>query len=78
MEKESRREKRTQIFIETPYRNKQMLETLVNRCASNTKICIATDLTLESESIMTLTAGEWRIREMLIDRRPTVFLLQAS
>jgi 16S rRNA (cytidine1402-2'-O)-methyltransferase len=78
LEKESRREKRTQIFIETPYRNKQMLETLVNICASDTKICIATDLTLESESIMTLTAGEWRIREMLIDRRPTVFLLQAS
>ena len=77
LEKDSRQEKRTQIFIETPYRNQQMLETLINSCAPSTRICIATDLTLSSECIMTSTPSEWRRRAPNIDRRPTVFLLQA-
>lgn len=78
LEKDSRQEKRTQIFIETPYRNRQMLETLVKTCADGTRICVATDLTLDSESVMTRTPAEWRRRGLPeIDRRPTVFLLQA-
>ncbi len=78
LEKDSRQEKRTQIFIETPYRNRQMHETLLNTCAPSTKICIATDLTLSSEYIVTRTPAEWRKQELPnIDRRPTVFLLQA-
>jgi 16S rRNA (cytidine1402-2'-O)-methyltransferase len=78
LEKDSRQEKRTQIFIETPYRNRQMLETLIQACAQNTRICVATDLTLGSEKIMTCTPAEWRRRGVPnIDRRPTVFLLQA-
>ena len=78
LEKDSRQEKRAQIFIETPYRNRQMLETLVSFCAPMTKICVATDLTLSSESIKTLTPAEWRRQGLPnIDRRPTVFLLQA-
>jgi 16S rRNA (cytidine1402-2'-O)-methyltransferase len=78
LENDSRQEKRTQIFIETPYRNRQMLETLITTCAANTKICVATDLTLGSECITTCTAATWRGRERpTIDRRPTVFLLQA-
>jgi 16S rRNA (cytidine1402-2'-O)-methyltransferase len=78
LEKDSIREKRTQIFIETPYRNRQMLETLVRGCSEQTRICVATDLTLNSESISTHTAAEW-LKQGLpeIDRRPTVFLLQA-
>ena len=78
LEKDSRQEKRTQIFIETPYRNRQMLETLIKTCSPETKICVATDLTLSSESIMTCTPAEWHRRGGAnIDRRPTVFLLQA-
>lgn len=78
LEKESRQEKRTQIFIETPYRNRQMLETLMKVCGPATRICIATDLTLENESIRTHTTGQWRAKELPnIDRRPTVFLMQA-
>ena len=78
LEKDSRHEKRTQIFIETPYRNRQMLEALINACTAETRICVATDLTLPSESIMTRTAKQWRRQEAPdIDRRPTVFLLQA-
>ena len=78
LEKDSRQEKRTQIFIETPYRNRQMLETLITTCSPNTRICVATDLTLSSESILTRTPAEWRRQGVpVIDRRPTVFLLQA-
>ena len=78
LEKDSRQGLRTQIFIETPYRNRQMLETLLNACAQSTRICVATDLTLSSESIMTHTPEEWRRHGIpSIDRRPTVFLLQA-
>lgn len=78
LEKDSRQENRTQIFIETPYRNMQMLETLINTCAPNTKICVATDLTLASESINTRTTLEWRRQGLpSIDRQPTVFLFQA-
>lgn len=78
LEKDSRHEKRTQIFIETPYRNRQILEALINACAAETRICVATDLTLPSESIMTRTTRQWRRQEAPdIDRRPTVFLLQA-
>ncbi|MBA3997880.1 MAG: SAM-dependent methyltransferase [Candidatus Accumulibacter sp.] len=78
LEKDSRQERRTQIFIETPYRNRQMLETLLKACAPGTRICVATNLTLESESIATHTCEEWRRRtQPEFDRRPTVFLLQA-
>lgn len=78
LEKDSQREKRAQIFIETPYRNRQMLETALKACAAGTRICVATDLTLDSERIATRTVAEWRRQELPeIDRRPTVFLLQA-
>lgn len=78
LETDSRREQRTQIFIETPYRNRQIFESLLKTCASQTKICVASELTLGSESITTLTTEMWRKREVpTIDRRPTVFLLQA-
>ena len=78
LEKDSRKEKRSQIFIETPYRNRQMLEALVKHCAPDTRICLATDLTLPEEHIETHTARNWGRRKTPdIDRRPTVFLLQA-
>ena len=61
-----------------PIRNRQMLDTLLKVCGPATRICIATDLTLEDESIQMRTADQWRTRELPnIDRRPTVFLLQA-
>ncbi len=78
LEKESRRQQRAQIFIETPYRNRQMLESLLASCATGTRICVATDLTLDSERITTRTVSEWRRQQLPeITRRPTVFLMQA-
>lgn len=78
LEGESRRAGRTQLFIETPYRNRKMLEALLAACSPQTRIGIATDLTLPGQRIMTLRCGDWKRRELPdIDKRPTVFLLQA-
>lgn len=80
LEERSRQEKQTQLFIETPYRNGAMLEALATTCLPDTLICIATDLTLPTESIRTQTAGKWRralsAGEMpAFHKKPTVFLL---
>lgn len=78
LEKQSRQERQTQIFIETPYRNQQMFDTLLAACAPQTRLCIATDLSLPAESIAARTIAAWQKCEAPdFDRRPTVFLLQA-
>ena len=78
LEVDSRRQQRTQLFIETPYRNRQMFQALLSTCAPQTRIAIATDLTLTSESIMTKRVEDWRRQDVPdIEKRPTVFLLQA-
>lgn len=78
LEAESRKHRQTQLFIETPYRNRQMLETLLGNCAPQTRLCVATDLSLPSESVTTHLISAWRKKEAPdFDRRPTVFLLLA-
>ena len=78
LEKDSLQSQRTQIFIETPYRNRQMLESLLKACAPDTRICLATDLTLDSEQIRTRPVSAWQAQPLPeINRRPTVFLLHA-
>jgi 16S rRNA (cytidine1402-2'-O)-methyltransferase len=78
LESESRRLDRTQIFIETPYRNRQMLSTLLAVCSPATRISIATELTLPGQCLMMKPCHEWKCHELPdIDRRPTVFLLLA-
>ena len=78
LEVESRKHTQTQIFIETPYRNRQMLDTLLAACTPQTRLCIATDLSLTSESVCTRSISAWQKCETPdFDRRPTVFLLLA-
>lgn len=78
LERDSRQQQRTQIFIETPYRNRQMFASLLASCAPGTQVCVAVDLTLESEQITTHSVSEWRRQTPSeIARRPTVFLMQA-
>src|SRR3954468_23124036 len=60
LEDRSRLERQTQLFIETPYRNGQLLEALVTSCRPATLVCLATDLSLGTESIRTQTAGKWK------------------
>jgi 16S rRNA (cytidine1402-2'-O)-methyltransferase len=75
LESRSRRERETQIFIETPYRNDVLLAALLEVCSSGTLLCVASDLTLPSEQINTRSVSAWRAARHAIGKRPTVFLL---
>ncbi|MCL3780929.1 SAM-dependent methyltransferase [Prolixibacteraceae bacterium JC049] len=77
LEARSRREQQTQIFIEAPYRNTQMLGDLLKSCAATTRICVACDISLENEFIKTKTVAQWQKQLPNIQKRPTIFLLQA-
>jgi 16S rRNA (cytidine1402-2'-O)-methyltransferase len=83
LEERSRQEKQTQLFIETPYRNAALLEALLAACHNTTRICLATDLTLESEFIKTQPVSRWKVDSASgklpdFHRKPTVFLLLAQ
>ena len=77
LEQAARTRDETQIFIETPYRNRQMLEAIVESCGAATALCVATDVTLATEEIHTRTIAEWKNALPEIDKRPAVFLLHA-
>lgn len=78
LEAESKQKNRTQIFIETPYRNNQLLESLLKNCNSSTQICIAVDLTADAESIKTRTVQQWQKSIPELHKRPAIFLLYAG
>jgi 16S rRNA (cytidine1402-2'-O)-methyltransferase len=78
LETESQRKSCTQIFIETPYRNHQLLETIFKTANPSTLLCIAVDITGNTEFIRTKTIGEWEKNRPDIQKRPAIFLLYAS
>ncbi len=65
----------TQIFMETPYRNQAMFEDLIANCKTQTKLCIASNITAENEFIKTRTIQEWKLDKPQINKIPTIFLL---
>lgn len=75
LEKRSRDEDETQVFIETPYRNDALLGALISVCRSSTRLCVAADLTLPTESVVSRPVSQWRASPGAIGRRPAVFLL---
>ncbi len=78
IEIESRQRGQTQIFIETPYRNRQLFASILLSCQPTTRIAVATDLSLPGESVRTRTVLQWKKETPPeIERRPTVFLLLA-
>jgi 16S rRNA (cytidine1402-2'-O)-methyltransferase len=77
LETESAKNNSTKIFIETPYRNNQLLESLLQQCAGNTKICIGVDITGKLERIETKTANAWKQQKPELHKIPVIFLLQA-
>jgi len=77
LERESRAHDITQIFIETPYRNDALLEILLETCDGMTRLCVASDLTLASETVRSATIAAWNREKTEIGRRPSVFLLYA-
>ncbi|MBL7739625.1 MAG: SAM-dependent methyltransferase [Chitinophagaceae bacterium] len=78
LEAESHKKNCTQIFIETPYRNNQLFETLATHCKPSTRLCIAVDLTGSAEWIKTRTVAEWKKERTDIHKRPAIFLLLAA
>jgi 16S rRNA (cytidine1402-2'-O)-methyltransferase len=79
LEDESRKRDQTQIFIETPYRNLHLFESLITCCEPDTLLCVAADLTGVAERVTTLSVANWRSSGLPgITRHPTVFLLYAG
>lgn len=78
LELDSAKRNCSEIFIETPYRNNKMLEDLIHICQENTRICVAVDISLPSESIRTLTAHQWKAHLPDLKKRPAVFIIKAE
>ena len=78
IERQSERLNQTQIFIETPYRNQHMLEDILSNCNPTTRLCIAKNVSLETELVISKTIAEWKKSELPdLHKQPTVFLLLA-
>ena len=77
LEKKSRQENQSQIFMETPYRNQNILEDILSSCHPETLLCIATDITLETEFIQTKQVNQWNKKIPNIHKRPSIFILHS-
>jgi 16S rRNA (cytidine1402-2'-O)-methyltransferase len=78
LEQASRKDRETQIFIETPYRNQHLLEDMLATCNPATRLCIASNVSLDSETIISKSIAEWRSAPLPdLHKKPTVFLLLA-
>ncbi|MBT7896294.1 MAG: SAM-dependent methyltransferase [Flavobacteriales bacterium] len=75
LEKLAHTQKQTQIFMETPYRNNQLLEVILKTCRPQSRLCIASNITTEKESILTKTISEWKTIKININKQPSIFLL---
>lgn len=78
LENESRQKNCTQIFIETPYRNDQLLSSVLKTCQPQTKICIAADLTSDKELVKTKTVQQWKSEPPRLHKIPVIFLMHCD
>ncbi|MDT0644497.1 SAM-dependent methyltransferase [Zunongwangia sp. F363] len=76
LERISAEKNQAQIFIETPYRNNKLLEDMQQNLHPGTRLCIACDLTLPTEYILTCTIQEWTKTKVDLHKRPTIFIIQ--
>jgi len=76
LERLSEENNQSQLFIETPYRNNQLLESILNTVQPQTEVCVACDITLPSEFILTLPAEVWKTKKVDLNKRPTLFIIQ--
>lgn len=75
IERNALEKNQTQIFIETPYRNKTIFDAIIQTCHPATQLCIAIDLTMESESIRVDAISKWRRTHEQLPKKPAIFLL---
>jgi len=78
LEKKSRHEGQTQIFMETPYRNDKLLSDILSCCMDDTHLCIASEITTEREMIRTQSIRNWKKKTPGLHKKPTIFILSAS
>lgn len=74
-EHDTRRRGISNIFMDTPFRNMNVLDDLLNELADHTMLCVASDITMRSENIQTLSIKEWRKRAYDLNKRPTIFII---
>ena len=77
LESTSQKKNSTQIFIETPYRNNQLIENLLKTCKPSTRLCIAAELTGPNEFVKTKTISDWKNEKTDFHKKPVIFLLSA-
>jgi len=75
LDKRMQTEGQTQIFIETPYRNAQLLDELLKNCDPQTMLCIAVDITLDTEFILSKPVSYWKTNIPDIQKRPAIFMI---
>lgn len=75
LEAQARKLHQTQLFIETPFRNRQLLEAILENCHAETQLCIASNLTANDESILTQSVREWKQKIPDLHKKPTIFLI---
>ncbi len=78
LEERSLKEKQTQIFMEAPYRNQNILEDILTSCRANTLLCIACNVTAPDQMIKTMSIKEWKNTPLNISKKPALFLLSAA
>lgn len=78
LEAESRKNNCTQIFMETPYRNNQLIQDLIQFCQPSTRVCIAANLTMEDEFILTDSVKNWAQKKTDFHKKPAIFLLESN
>ncbi len=77
IETDSAIKNQAQIFMETPFRNMQIIDAITSVCKPSTHLCIAADITLESEYILTRTVSYWKKNKPDIHKRPAIFIIQS-
>lgn len=78
LEINSARQNSTKIFIETPYRNNQLLDSIITNCNGETKLCIASNITAPAEQIVTRSISYWKKNKPELHKQPAIFLLFAG
>ena len=78
LEKESKEKDQTQIFMDTPYRNEQLLVDILKVARKDTFLCIARDITGEKELVITKSIGKWKVGDISLNKVPTIFLLYGN
>lgn len=78
LELSSSKNNSTKIFIETPYRNNQLLDSLLQQCSGHTKLCIAVNITAKEERILTKSVSNWKLNKPELHKLPAIFLLYAG